>query len=227
MGAACLVRDGRRRPGNRRALGSSGLRRSARLGGVHRSSRGRPRAVRDAATRRCRLGFQVGSMTTTEDGIGTMARHHYTCSNCGAPFIVIATGGVIAEGAKDAAHRFADSHRYGRTTVVNDHVTLVGPVSDKIGAGRGGAEYQATCSCGWEGRHWPKRAEAQLDGIAHRREAMVIGEEYHRASGHVICDSCRKTYREHPVEEFDGSTRDLADSPLVLHRLCDGSLVKL
>jgi hypothetical protein len=32
---------------------------------------------------------------------------------------------------------------------------------------------------------------------------------------------------DHPVQEFAGSTGELGDSPLVLHRLCDGRLVKL
>jgi hypothetical protein len=51
------------------------------------------------------------------------------------------------------------------------HLALVGAVPRTYQAGAGGgAEYQATCSCSWSGRCWPKRAEAQADGIAHLRE---------------------------------------------------------
>jgi hypothetical protein len=51
------------------------------------------------------------------------------------------------------------------------YLALVGAVPRTYQAGAGGgAEYQATCSCSWSGRCWPKRAEAQADGIAHLRE---------------------------------------------------------
>jgi len=47
--------------------------------------------------------------------------------------------------------------------------------------------------------------------------------DFVRAGGDVRCTGCRKPYKEHPLAEehigFDGYP--------YLHRLCDGTLVKL
>jgi hypothetical protein len=129
-----------------------------------------------------------------------------------------------------------------------EHITSAGSVSDQTGVGRGGAEFRAACSCGWRGDNRAKRAEAQQDGIDHRRKVLAPDDgaehreiykqvtrdtwqtrdsyAYRRADGAVLC-SCGEPYSLHNAERFAGSTRDLADSPLTLHRLCDGSLVKL
>jgi hypothetical protein len=104
-----------------------------------------------------------------------------------------------------------------------------------VGADSGG--WRANCSCGaifsWhqivkQGRVKAKSL-AQQDAAAHLR--MIAngddGEEYTRADGNVKCVVCTDRYADHPIEEFPGSTSDLGDSPLILHRLCDGRLVKL
>lgn len=46
--------------------------------------------------------------------------------------------------------------------------------------------------------------------------------DFYRADGNMVCAGCGLTYWRHPVEEFAG----MPDNPLVLHRLCNGDLVK-
>jgi hypothetical protein len=103
-----------------------------------------------------------------------------------------------------------------------------------VGTDNGG--WRAKCPCGAE-FPWhqiikgPRKAKsaAQQDAIDHMAEVRrrAHGEEYTRADGRAICVRCTRTYAEHPSEEWEGSTGDLADSPLTLHRLCDRRLVKL
>lgn len=51
-----------------------------------------------------------------------------------------------------------------------------------------------------------------------------VQERIRRADGECVCDSCARPYRKHPLEPSILSGSD--DAPF-LHRLCDGSLVKL
>lgn len=60
--------------------------------------------------------------------------------------------------------------------------------------------------------------------FANRAAELIGGEpvDFRRAGGDVVCETCGKEYRRHPFTAH----RDWNDAPF-LHKLCDGSLVKL
>jgi hypothetical protein len=140
-------------------------------------------------------------------------------------------GAVLREVGATLSHGEAPGLGVPDQRPTDEHIVQVGPVAS---GKNDGPWYKATCSClGLDVPRRKKRSEAQQDGIDHRREALKLatdGESYRRADGNVICggppEECPGLYRDHPVEEFPGSTSD-PDNPLVLHRLCSGELVKL
>ncbi len=57
-------------------------------------------------------------------------------------------------------------------------------------------------------------------------ECGTLSQEADRASGNVLCKTCNKEYREHPMGGPLGNVGG-AEHFQFLHRLCDGRLVKL
>lgn len=50
--------------------------------------------------------------------------------------------------------------------------------------------------------------------------------DFKRAGGDTVCTTCRKCYYDHPQHRFTDTPDDPART-LFLHRLCDGTFVKL
>lgn len=65
-----------------------------------------------------------------------------------------------------------------------------------------------------------QRRIADLEEQLQRNNLSVDG--WRRADQNCICEPCGKTYLDHP---YGGPI--LHDRTMILHRLCDGSLVKL
>lgn len=61
---------------------------------------------------------------------------------------------------------------------------------------------------------------ADLEGELARHQIEV--DDFYRADQHCVCKICSKTYGEHP---YGGQI--LSDRSMILHRLCNGELVKL
>lgn len=66
--------------------------------------------------------------------------------------------------------------------------------------------------------HWP------LSDLTEGRIRAVELPRIYRASGEMVCSACEKDYYHHPVEEHEWALA--AESPVRLHRLCNGDLVK-
>ena len=83
-------------------------------------------------------------------------------------------GGKLGGGTAHGPGFCTDRRREAFDPDLSEHIVTCGPTSAHTGVGRGGAEYLARCDCWWVGPWRAKRAQAQQDGIDHRREVLGL-----------------------------------------------------